>query len=56
VPGINDHESHLYREYDSKGRINHSFANRAALSGVKNLETSVILGFKFDVKETMDLF
>jgi hypothetical protein len=40
VPGIDDRESHLYREYDQKGRMAQSFYQRAALAGIKNLETN----------------
>jgi hypothetical protein len=40
VPGIDDRETHLYREYDSKGRMNESFYRRATLAGIKNLETN----------------
>ena len=40
VPGIDDRESHLYREYDINGRINEAFYQRAALAGIKNLETN----------------
>lgn len=39
MPGIDDRETHLYRDYDTKGRINQSFHQRAALAGIKNLET-----------------
>ena len=40
VPGIDDRESHLYKEFDSKGRADQSFYQRAALAGIKNLETT----------------
>jgi hypothetical protein len=40
VPGIDDRETHLYREFDSKGRMNESFYRRATLTGIKNLETN----------------
>ena len=40
VPGIDDRESHIYREYDHKGRMAQSFYQRAALAGIKNLETN----------------
>ena len=55
APGIDDRESHIYKEYDSKGRLNQSFYQRAALAGVKNLETR---SFRKDspVKQTMDRF
>ena len=39
-PGIDDKVSHLYRDYDSKGRVNQSFYQRAALAGIRNLETT----------------
>lgn len=55
APGIDDRESRIYKEYDSKGRLNQSFYQRAALAGVKNLETR---SFRKDspVKQTMDRF
>lgn len=31
--------SHLYREYDNSKRVDQSFYQRAALAGIKNLET-----------------
>lgn len=31
VPGIDDRESHIYREFDSKGRCSQTFYQRAAL-------------------------
>jgi hypothetical protein len=40
VPGIDDSKTHLYREYDSRGRMNESFYRRATLAGIKNLETN----------------
>lgn len=39
-PGLDDRESHIYRDFDSKGRIAESFYQRAALQGIKNLETT----------------
>lgn len=38
-PGINDGESRLYKGYDSRGRVDQSFQQKAALHGVRNLET-----------------
>ena len=40
MPGIDDRDTHLYREYDSKGRMNESFYRKATLAGIKNLETN----------------
>lgn len=39
-PGIDDRESHIYREFDSKGRCNQTFYQRAALQGIKNLDSN----------------
>ena len=39
-PGIDDRQSHIYREFDHKGRMNQNFYQRAALAGIKNLETN----------------
>ncbi len=51
VPGIDDRETHLYRDYDTKGRISQNFHQKAALAGIKNLET---ISFRKDspVKQT----
>ena len=38
-PGIDDRVSHLYREYDNSKRVGQTFYQRAALAGIKNLET-----------------
>jgi len=48
---INDRETHLYRDYDTKGRISQNFHQKAALAGIKNLET---ISFRKDspVKQT----
>lgn len=40
APGIDDKVSHLYREYDNRGRVSQSFYQKAALAGIKNLETN----------------
>lgn len=42
VPGINDKQSPLYREFDAQGRAKESFFQRATLTGIKNLETGVL--------------
>ena len=40
APGIDDKESHLYKDFDYKGRIEQTFQQRAAIAGVKALETN----------------
>jgi hypothetical protein len=40
APGIDDHHSDLYREFDKCGRTNSAFMQRAALAGIKNLNTA----------------
>lgn len=40
APGINDHQSELYKEYDKCGRTNSAFMQRAAFVGIKNLHTA----------------
>ena len=37
--GIDDAQSHLYKEYDRSGRNSNSFMQRAALTGIKNLDS-----------------
>lgn len=37
--GIDDSQSQFYREYDKCGRIQNAFMQRAALAGIKNLNT-----------------
>ena len=39
APGIDDLENKIYKDYDSKGRLNQSFQNKANYAGIKNLET-----------------
>lgn len=55
MPGIDDRETHLYRDYDTKGRISQSFHQKAALAGIKNLET---ISFRKDspIKQTQSRF
>lgn len=54
-PGIDDRISHLYREYDNRGRVSQSFYQRAALAGIRNLETT---SFRRDspVRQTQSRF
>lgn len=40
VPGIDDTQSELYRDYDRCGRIQNAFMQRAAFVGIKNLHTA----------------
>jgi hypothetical protein len=37
--GLDGRDSKIYQEYDSKGRMNDSFYQKAAMAGIKNLET-----------------
>ena len=39
APGINDAESKLYKDFDKNGRTSAVESNKAALTGVKNLQT-----------------
>jgi hypothetical protein len=40
VPGIDDTQSEMYRDYDRCGRIQNAFMQRAAFAGIKNLHTA----------------
>jgi hypothetical protein len=40
VPGIDDTQSELYRDFDRCGRIQNAFLQRAAFAGIKNLHTA----------------
>ena len=39
-PGFSDAESKQYRDYDQHGRNQNAFQQRAALAGIKNLQSN----------------
>lgn len=40
APGIDDLVSELYKDFDKCGRTQNTFMQRAAMAGVKNLQTN----------------